>query len=299
MLRLTKRSLKVFTLFALIACVALLLQGFAYKRLTVMRQHLQNITTFHDFRRSALLQPSNSSPYHRYYSVNCSAVFAGDKCLLHDIYWNNVNDPVRVPSDDEIADNWFRDCSKYKEDRNYPTKALSKEEEEFPIAYAIVTYKNAAQVERLFRSIYQPQNVYCIHTDLKSNANFSRAIENLAKCFDNVFIASKLEKVQWAGISVTLADLHCMEDLLRHPIPWKYFINLCGQDFPLKTNFEIVQQLKAYNGHNCISGYPVEKGSRYEIRYQYKYFSPSLNSPPALVMSSDGRRQEKDPPRLI
>ena len=31
-------------------------------------------------------------------------------------------------------------------------------------------------------------------------------------------------------------------------------MNLCGQDFPLKTNLEIVRQLKAYNGHNDING---------------------------------------------
>ena len=32
--------------------------------------------------------------------------------------------------------------------------------------------------------------------------------------------------------------------------PWKYVINLCGQDFPLKTNLDIVRLLKSFHGYN-------------------------------------------------
>ncbi|XP_072032473.1 beta-1,3-galactosyl-O-glycosyl-glycoprotein beta-1,6-N-acetylglucosaminyltransferase 3-like [Amphiura filiformis] len=119
----------------------------------------------------------------------------------------------------------------------------------------MVVYKNAAQVERLLRAIYQPQNVYCIHVDKTSPPQFQKAIRTLSQCFDNVFIASKLEDVKWGSYSAVLADLHCVEDLLNHPVQWRYLLNVCGMDFPLKTNFEMVQQLKAYNNHNCIEGY--------------------------------------------
>ncbi len=138
------------------------------------------------------------------------------------------------------------------------------------------------QVERLLRAIYQPQNVYCIHADLKSPEGFHKAIRRLADCFDNVFIASKLEKVQWGGISKVFADLHCMEDLLLSPVKWTYFINLCGQDFPLKTNLEIVRQLKAYTLLNCIDSNLVN-GSRFENRFKYKYYSPSLDKSPQIM----------------
>ncbi len=96
-------------------------------------------------------------------------------------------------------------------------------------------------------------------------------------------VASKLEKVQWGGISAVLADLHCMEDLLRSPVQWKYFINLCGQDFPLKTNLEIVRQLKVYAPLNCIASYPVN-GSRFQNRFKYKYYSPSLDKSPKIMV---------------
>ena len=35
-------------------------------------------------------------------------------------------------------------------------------------------------------------------------------------------------------------------------MPWKYVLNLCGQDFPLKTNLEIVRSLKALRGYNNL-----------------------------------------------
>ena len=44
-----------------------------------------------------------------------------------------------------------------------------------------------------------------------------------------------------------------MKDHLRYT-DWKYHINLAGQEFPLKTNLELVRILKAFNGSNLIQG---------------------------------------------
>ena len=35
---------------------------------------------------------------------------------------------------------------------------------------------------------------------------------------------------------------------------WRYFINLTGQEFPLKTNWDIVKILKVLRGANNIEG---------------------------------------------
>ncbi len=131
------------------------------------------------------------------------------------------------------------------------------------------------QVERLLRAIYHPQNVYCFHVDKKSSAEFYRAISDLSECFDNVFMASKRNTVAWGGRSALKADLNCMRDLLKHPVKWKYLINLCGKDFPLKTNREIVQQLKAYENRNCVEGYKM-----HENRTKYTRGTHKLKPPP-------------------
>jgi uncharacterized membrane protein HdeD (DUF308 family) len=43
-------------------------------------------------------------------------------------------------------------------------------------------------------------------------------------------------------------------DLWKYNKKWKYFINLTGQEFPLRTNYELVKILKIYNGSNDIEG---------------------------------------------
>ena len=43
-----------------------------------------------------------------------------------------------------------------------------------------------------------------------------------------------------------------MRDMLRIGTDWKYYINLASEAFPLKTNAELVEILKIYNGANDI-----------------------------------------------
>ncbi|XP_076814964.1 N-acetyllactosaminide beta-1,6-N-acetylglucosaminyl-transferase-like [Clavelina lepadiformis] len=135
-------------------------------------------------------------------------------------------------------------------------KHITKEERDFPIAYSILAHQNAHQLMLLLSAIYAPQNVYCIHIDLKSTSMFE-AVKEIASCFANVFLATKREDVVYAGFSRLQADINCMKDLVNIPVAttnWIYLINLCGQDFPLRTNLEITKQLKKLNGRNQIHG---------------------------------------------
>ena len=64
-----------------------------------------------------------------------------------------------------------------------------------------------------------------------------------------------------------------MSDLLHRGKKWKYFINLPSQEFPIKTNQEIVKILKIYNGANDIEGITGSRAlqNRYKFRYIYKH----------------------------
>ena len=66
-------------------------------------------------------------------------------------------------------------------------------------------------------------------------------------------MASQTIAVHWGWFSVVEPDLVCMEDLSQKSATWKYFINLTGQEYPLKTNLELVRILKAYDGANMIN----------------------------------------------
>ena len=145
------------------------------------------------------------------------------------------------------------DCDAFLHHRQYSTKPTSGEESEFPLAFSILMYEDVEEFERLLRAIYRPQNYYCVHVDAKSNQTIRRSVGAIANCFENVFLAQKTIGIRWGFFSVLEADLNCMEELLKYK-QWKYFINLTGKEWPLKTNLELVKILKAINGANIAEG---------------------------------------------
>ncbi|XP_061483632.1 beta-1,3-galactosyl-O-glycosyl-glycoprotein beta-1,6-N-acetylglucosaminyltransferase [Rhineura floridana] len=201
-------------------------------------------------------------------NVNCSKILQGDleeiqKVKLELLTVSFKKSP-KLTANDYM--NMTTDCTSFIKRRKYIMEPLSKEEAEFPIAYSIVVYHKINMLDRLLRSIYAPQNYYCIHVDKKSPESFLAAVKGIASCFDNVFIASQLESVVYASWSRVQADLNCMKDLYRRSTSWKYLINLCGMDFPIKTNQEIIEKLKALKGENSLE---TEKmPSNKEIRWR-------------------------------
>ena len=162
--------------------------------------------------------------------------------------------PVKMKPDEDYM-NTSVDCARYRLSHGFHMEAVSPEEADFPIAFNIIMHRDIQQIERVFRAIYRPHNVYCIHVDAKQKPHILKAMRSIASCFDNVLIASKLERVTYAGYSRLQADINCMDDLHnRAKNKWKYLINIAGQSFPLKTNLEMVQTLKVYNGSNDIEG---------------------------------------------
>ncbi|KAJ8002416.1 hypothetical protein DPEC_G00158660 [Dallia pectoralis] len=153
---------------------------------------------------------------------------------------------------EEFYQNVTQDCKSYITNRGFITSSLSLKENEFPIAFSMVVHEKIEMFERLLRALYTPENVYCVHVDQKTSENFKNAVSSIVSCFPNVFLASKMESVVYASWSRVQADLNCMEDLLKSPVQWRYLLNTCGTDFPIKTNTEMVQSLKLLNGKNSM-----------------------------------------------
>ncbi len=185
--------------------------------------------------------------------VSCSALLEGDKTIGSFAKQYSKNHPRKALQDKKFI-HLTQNCTEFKLRRGYILKPMSKEEEEFPIAYSILFYKELQVLERLLRAIYRPQNVYCLHLDKDSSDILYLSVQSLVRCFDNVFLASKLEDVVYTGVSRLQADINCMADVIDRHKHWKYYINLASQNFPLKTNEQIVKILKIYNGSNDIEG---------------------------------------------
>ena len=174
--------------------------------------------------------------------------------LMYDKVRAYMKKHPKVVISESVYINMTHDCDKFKSSMGYILTPMNNEEAEFPIAYNILMHRDLEQVERLLRSIYRPQNSYCIHIDLNTPEIMQQAIQSIANCFPNVFLPSKREHIVYAGMTRLQADINCMRDHLAKKVQWKYLLNLAGQSFPLKTNHELVQILKIYNGSNDIEG---------------------------------------------
>ncbi|KAL4223197.1 Beta-1 [Mactra antiquata] len=183
-------------------------------------------------------------------------------------------------------------CDRYKEIRGYHTKPMSSIEEGFPLAFNILFYKNVEQLERLLRTIYRPQNQYCIHIDKKTPESVIEIVQLLTDCFDNVFIASRLEIVVYASYTRLKADINCMEDHIENGYNWKYLINMAASEFPVMSNHQIVEILKSFNGANDIHEvFSTMDKNRFKKRY-YTYIDLRENDG-YMIHSND---LKEDPP---
>ena len=144
-----------------------------------------------------------------------------------------------------------KNCKMFRSFRGYISKPGTEEELKFPLAFSIIMYKDVDRAERLLRAIYTPQNFYCIHVDKSSNPKIHKAMNGIASCFDNVFTVSSPIAVEWGAFSVLQTELLCLRELWKYK-SWKYFINLTGQEFPLQTNWELVQILSSFKGANDV-----------------------------------------------
>ena len=146
------------------------------------------------------------------------------------------------------------------------------------------TFKNICYRLNYYRSNnISTKNTICIHLDKKAYYGLYEALETISKCCDNIILAKKREDVIYAHFSrlqvenlqsaacqyIThfQADFNCIDELLNQKRKWKYFINLCGHDFPTKTNSQIAAVLKTLYPKNSIESVPfIPHDSRY-IRY--------------------------------
>ena len=195
---------------------------------------------------------SNSAiPFLRSKEINCAALFNGDNQEL-----SRAREKIRlrpkVPMTEMDYLSASRNCSEFVHKRGYIMSSMTKEEENFPIAYSILAYRNMEQVERLLRAIYRPQNFYCIHIDPKASA-MKESFDSISRCFNNVKMAKSIT-VNWGGFNLLQAEMDCMEILLKMSAKWKYYINLTGEEFPLKTNAQLVKMLSFFNGANLMEG---------------------------------------------
>ncbi|XP_061162248.1 beta-1,3-galactosyl-O-glycosyl-glycoprotein beta-1,6-N-acetylglucosaminyltransferase-like [Saccostrea echinata] len=207
----------------------------------------------------------------------CPRLFMGDR---------TVDDPLKLMERPVVSQCklpfLIKDCWRLDEAHEYSNKPVSEREKSYPLAFGIKMHRDPDQAERLLRTIYRPHNVYCLYVDGKTSKIVFKIMKQIGRCFNNVFVVEKRLNVVYASYAHMQSDLQCMEILSKKSkIKWKYYINLTGQEFPIKTNLEIVEILSSLNGANDIESYNTPQFLKW--RFEKKYYTSNVN----LVETSD------------
>ena len=202
--------------------------------------------------------------------ANCSLLFKGDyieetRVRLAYQTWSPEKHALKFAK--LVKAHTCMDFKDELEDNFYTTK----EEAEFPLAFAMLIHNNPFQVYRLLRVIYRPHNIYCIHYDSRSSEYLKLLFKKLTACFDNIIISSVIIEVEWGHHSLMDAQMNCFRDLLRrhHKYPWRYMITLCGKEVPLRTNKEMVQLLWPLEGSSAVRSFAMPESEL--VRFQKKW----------------------------
>ncbi len=108
------------------------------------------------------------------------------------------------------------------------------------IAYFLLVHRFPAQFKRLFTAIYAPGNQYVVHIDKSSGPGLAAELTSFLEPYQSVSILEPQDAL-WGGYSLVDAELRGMARLLEMDSRWTHYINLSGQDFPLKSQNYIRQ----------------------------------------------------------
>jgi hypothetical protein len=132
--------------------------------------------------------------------ITCKKLLAGDE-VAQRAAASFMKTHKRKTLDDEEVLKIASNCSLLYLRGRYQRVPLRFTDTDFPLAFNILIHMKAEQFERLLQAIYRPQNVYCVHVDVKSSWMLHAAVSAVARCFSNVFVATRSQRVVYAGFT--------------------------------------------------------------------------------------------------
>jgi Core-2/I-Branching enzyme len=119
------------------------------------------------------------------------------------------------------------------------------------VAYLITLHRFKRQFEWLFSALWNPDDLFLIHVDMTAPQSFDEAIRGQCANLSNVRFLRRAP-ISWGGWSLVEKTLEGLGLLCRHPHDWKYFINLSGQDYPVRPLSEIREFLNKHDEQNFL-----------------------------------------------
>jgi hypothetical protein len=144
------------------------------------------------------------------------------------------------------------------------------------LAFVILAHKNARQVARLFRAVHRSGDVVVLHFDRRADPALHRLGRELARTHSNVVLL-RSRSIFWGGYQIAAVQIEAIAAALRISDHWHHFINLTGQDFPIKPIGQLDAYLAAQPNANYVSWFdplasPLWQNARERLtRYYFEW----------------------------
>ena len=152
------------------------------------------------------------------------------------------------------------------------------------LAYIISAYKYPQQLIRLIRRLHNSQASIFIHIDRKTDEReYEDVVQAIGHMPDVYFL--KRYHCYWGEFGHVQATREGIKQLIERAIPFDYAILLTGQDYPIKTNRQIVDFLRQSSGTSFMDYFSLpheewqygglNRIERWHIRFfQRRYIFP-------------------------
>jgi hypothetical protein len=139
-------------------------------------------------------------------------------------------------------------------------------------AYLILAHKNIGQLRRLIRAISDEHVFVFVHIDRQSRiSDFIDELDGLHR----VIFCKHQKQVSWGGFGMIEATLELMHTMYDYGLQPDYVHLISGQDFPLRSNTEIVRFFNENRGMNFIETYTIPSSQLFELglnRIRYYWY---------------------------
>jgi hypothetical protein len=119
------------------------------------------------------------------------------------------------------------------------------------VAYFIMLHRLERQFEWLLSALWNPHDLFLIHVNKTAPQPLDNAIRALCANLSNIRFLPRAP-TSWGGWSLVERTIEALRFLCRDSHEWKYFINLSGQDYPMRPLSELREFLHEHDGQNFL-----------------------------------------------
>ena len=145
------------------------------------------------------------------------------------------------------------------------------------IAYHMCFHKNQYQCLNLLDTLYTEDDAYLIHVDSKADASLMGAILKWKEDVggDNVCFQTRMN-AGWGTYTLYMMYFGGVKRLLDFSSDWTHYMNLSGQDYPIKPIHHIKKALDSNNDKSYVEVRSPSEWSEITKRIEM-YFWPRKN----------------------